>query len=200
MAGAGKHALVVGGTGMLRGLVLHLVSRGFIVTVIARDAARLAALAKEVETRGGAVVPIAQDYVDDEALHEALTEAIAARGPFTLAVLWLRPGAPHALDTIARCADAGGGEAAAHRCRFFRILGSAAADPALVRRGKGERFRAMEGLAYREIILGFRIEGDKARWNTNEEIASGVIEAVEKDLHDHVIGVVRPWEMRPSTR
>lgn len=200
MEGAGKHALIVGGTGMLRGVVLRLAGRGFTVSVIARDSGRLAALAREAEGRSGQVVPIALDYADDAALHAALTRAIGEFGPFELAVLWLRPGAPHALDTIARCIDAGGGEAASHRCRFFRILGSAAADPGLVRRTKGERYRAMEGIAYREIVLGFRIEGDSARWNRNDEIAEGVIEAVEADLHDHIIGVVRPWAMRPSAR
>src|SRR3546814_14178864 len=116
-----------------------------------------------------------------------------------LAGLWIRPGAPAALDTIARCADAGAGEGAPRRCRFFRILGSAAADPALARKRKGARYRAMAGLDYREIVLGFRVEGESARWNTNEEIAPEVVRAIEEDLPEHTGGVVRPWDFRPST-
>src|SRR3546814_17729024 len=115
-----------------------------------------------------------------------------------LAVLWIRPGAPAALDTIARCADAGAGEGAPRRCRFFRILGSAAADPALDRKGKGARYRAMEGLAYREIVLGFRVSGTRARWNTTEEIAAEVVRAIEAELPEPPVGVVRPWALRPS--
>lgn len=185
---------------MLRGVVLHLARGGWTVSVVARDAGRLDRLAAEAAAAGGRVHPIALDYADDDALHDALTAAIAAFGPLALAVPWIRPGAPRATDTIARAADVGAGEAAPRRCRFFRILGSAAADPALERRGKGERYRTMEGLAYREIVLGFRIEGDRARWNTNEEIAAGVVEAIEADSEAHVIGVVRPWAMRPQTR
>ena len=194
------HVLVVGGSGMLRGVVLHLASRGYAVSVIARRAEPLAMLADEVRATGGRVQPLALDYADDDRLRHELARAIAEHGPFVLVVAWIRPGAPRALDTVADCADAGGGEAAVSRCRFFRILGSAAADPALQRKGRGARYRAMEGLDYREIVLGFRIEGERSRWNSNEEIAAGVIDAIERDLDEHVVGVVRPWEMNPRLR
>jgi len=195
MSTASAHALVVGGTGMLREVVLRLAAQGYVVSVVARDAARLAALATEVPSR---INPIAIDYSDNKGLAASLTESIDRFGPLTLAILWLRPGAPGTLDTIARMADEGAGEGASGRCRFFRILGSAAADPALQRSGNGSRFRAMEGLDYREIILGFRIEEAGARWNTNAEIAAGVIRAVDNNLDDFVIGVVRPWDKRPA--
>lgn len=191
------HALVVGGTGMLRGVVAWLMDRGYRVSVIARDEERLTALA---DSAPGKVHALPLDYADDERLAHALLETIDRFGPFALVVAWIRSGAPNALDTIATIADKAGGEGSDRQCRFYRILGSAAADPALRRSGKGRRYREMEGLLYREITLGFRIEGDTARWNTNDEIAAGVIHAIADDVDDHVIGVVRPWEMRPSTR
>jgi uncharacterized protein YbjT (DUF2867 family) len=195
-----RHALVVGGTGMLRGVVLHLALQGWTVSVVARRPEGLDRLRADTAGMPGHVHPIALDYADDDALRHALADAIARHGPLTLAAVWIRPGAPHALDTVATAADCSGAEAAPQRCRFFRILGSAAADPALERKGRGGRYRAMEGLAYREIVLGFRIEGEHSRWNSNDEIAEGVIAAIEGDLEESVIGVVRPWEMNPRLR
>lgn len=192
------HALVVGGTGMLREVVLHLTARDWIVSVVARGRDALGALAREAEP--GRVEPLPLDYADDAALDTAVAGAIERNGPLALVVAWVRPNAPHALATIAHLADAGAGEAAGEPCRFFRVLGSAAADPARPRKGKGAAFRALEGIAYREIVLGFRIEGTHSRWNTKAEIAAGVIDAVERDAAETVIGVVRPWEMNPRLR
>lgn len=58
--GAGKrlHALVVGGTGMLRGLTLALAGKGYMVSVIARDATRLRALADAAAGLPGGVNPL----------------------------------------------------------------------------------------------------------------------------------------------
>lgn len=193
-----RHALVVGGTGMLRGVVLHLAAAGWVVSVIARDASALAELAEAAAP--GRVEPLPLDYSDDTALGAGVAGAIERCGPLTLVVAWVRPNAPRALGIIARLADGAAGEAAGERCRFFRILGSAAADPSHERRGRGAAFRALEGLAYREIVLGFRIEGDASRWNTKDEIAEGVIRAIEEDLPESVIGTVRPWEMNPRLR
>ncbi len=194
-----RHALVVGGTGMLRGVVLHLAAAGWVVSVIARNADALAELA-QAAAAPGRVEPLPLDYSDDAALSAGVSGAIERHGPLALVVAWVRPNAPNALGIIARLADGAAGEAAGERCRFFRILGSAAADPARERRGRGAAFRALEGLAYREIVLGFRIEGESSRWNTKDEIAEGVIRAIEEDLPESVIGVVRPWEMNPRLR
>jgi len=194
-----RHALVVGGTGMLRGVVLHLAAAGWVVSVIARNADELAELA-QAAAAPGRVEPLPLDYSDDAALNAGVAGAIERHGPLTLVVAWVRPNAPNALGIIARLADGAAGEAAGERCRFFRILGSAAADPSHERRGRGAAFRALEGLAYREIVLGFRIEGDSSRWNTKDEIAEGVIRAIEEDLPESVIGTVRPWEMNPRLR
>lgn len=191
-----KHALVVGGTGMLRPVAIWLAERGHIVSVIARDPDRLARLA--AETGADRINSIALDYADDERLRSSVGDAVNRFGPLAVVVLWIRPGAPQALDTIARLADAGAGEGAETACRMFRVLGSAAADPGLIRRGGGERYRAMEGIAYREIVLGFRVEDGGSRWNTKDEIGQGVIDAIEHDRTDKVIGVVRPWERRPA--
>jgi len=197
MAIAYQHALVVGGTGMLRKVVVWLSGNGYAVSVIARDRQKLEVL---TDLAPGRLHAVPVNYADDAALTDELIQSIRRFGPLSLAVLWIRPGAPNALNTIATIADQEGGEGSDRRCRLFRILGSSAADPALKRSDKGGRYRAMEGLRYREITLGFRVHRDTARWNTNDEIAAGVIHAIRHDIEDHVIGVVRPWEMRPPSR
>ncbi len=195
-----RHSLVIGGTGMLRGVVLHLARGGHVVSVVARDRGKLDALVQEADSLMGRVNPIACDYAKDAVLRHRLGIAIRDNGPLELVVTWIREGAPDALATVAELADAGAGEAAPGRCRFFRVLGSMAADPSRPRQGRAAALKGREGLAYREVILGFRIDGDESRWNTNEEISAGVIDAIVRDVPDSIVGVVRPWEMNPRLR
>ena len=54
-------------------------------------------------------------------------------------------------------------------------------------------------VAYRQVILGFQIEGERSRWLTHGEISQGVLQAIADDAEYHVVGVVRPWERRPWT-
>lgn len=112
------HALVVGGTGMLRGLTLSLVREGYTVSVVARNRERLRVLAAE-------------------AAKAAKARDIPA---------WL--------------------------CRYPRIR-------------------------YRQVILGFVIEGGRSRWLTHQEISDGVLKAVHQDAAWSVVGTVEPWSMRP---
>jgi short-subunit dehydrogenase len=49
--------MVAGGTGMLRDVSLFLASKGYIVTVIARDAQRLSTLVEEAESVEGFIHP-----------------------------------------------------------------------------------------------------------------------------------------------
>ena len=56
--------------------------------------------------------------------------------------------------------------------------------------------RAAEGApscAYRQIVLGFVLEGEGARWLTHDEISEGVLKAIDEDAGLSTIGVTRPW-------
>lgn len=50
---------------------------------------------------------------------------------------------------------------------------------------------------YFEIILGFILRNDTSRWLTNEEISSGVVEAIESEKKNFTIGIAEPWELHP---
>jgi hypothetical protein len=177
-----EHALVVGGTGMLRGAVLGL-ARDREVTVVARGARRLDAL----RAASGSVHPARADWHDLPGLEAVLEGAVAARGPFSLAVAWIHADAPEAPVAAARRV----------RGRFFQVLGSAAADPSQPDPSRRARFDALPGLAYHEVILGFVVEGGRSRWLTDAEISRGVLDAVAAGLPRFVVGTVEPWSAKP---
>jgi uncharacterized protein YbjT (DUF2867 family) len=176
------HALVVGGTGMLRAAVLGLAA-GREVTVVARGRGDLDSLRRA----SASVHPAAVDYRDAAAFAGALDGAVAARGPFNLAVAWIRSDAPEAALAAARRVAG----------PFFHVLGSAAADPSRPDPGRRARFEALPGVAYREVILGFVVEGGRSRWLTDAEISRGVLDAVAADRSRTVVGAVDPWSARP---
>lgn len=183
------HDLVIGGTGMLRAVCLHLAGRGHDVSVLARRHARLSALAHDAASLPGRIHPLPADYRDPQQLALALRAAATARGPFATAILWVRADAPEALDLVA--------DFLASRtppARVYHILGSAAADP--TRLPDTDHLLA-RGLRPRRVILGFVRGPAGSRWLTNDEIAGGVVRALDDDRDETVVGEVRPWEARP---
>jgi NAD(P)-dependent dehydrogenase (short-subunit alcohol dehydrogenase family) len=176
------HALVVGGTGMLRAAVLGLAA-DHEVTVIARGRRRLEILADGSPR----IHPVAADYGEDAAFAAALDAAVAARGPFALAVLWIHGDREAPIDAVA----------ARTRGRLFHVLGSAAADPSLPDPRRRERWGSRADLSYHEVILGFVAEGGRSRWLGDAEIAGGVLKALAAGAPRRIVGTVAPWPARP---
>ena len=186
------HAIVVGGTGMLRAATLGIAARGFAVSVVARNARRLGALAAEAASRGGVVRPVCVDYRYADAFAFGLETAVREAGPPSLAVVWAHSVAPDAPIAVAQAiADAGA------RADFFHVLGSAIADPSMPDDGRAAAFAEFPALAYHEIILGFVLGTTTSRWLNEEEISAGVLRAVDSGARQTVVGVVEPWEARP---
>ena len=120
------HALVVGGTGMLMGVVHFLARRGHSVTGVARHSIPLGA--------GATLVQL--DYRDAEHLGAELARAVAERGPIELAVCWIHTDAPDAPRIVA--------EALAPGARLVQVFGTRVwplADVPL-------------HVAYRQVLLG----------------------------------------------
>ncbi|MEI3614974.1 hypothetical protein [Pseudogracilibacillus sp. SO30301A] len=63
-----KHALVIGGTGMLSGVSLWLLDQGYHVSVIARNANRMKNLIEKTNLKCN-ITPILVDYTKDDELH-----------------------------------------------------------------------------------------------------------------------------------
>lgn len=182
-----KHALVIGGTGMLAETVLWLTEQGYRVSVVGRSEARLRRLKERAGGAADRVHGLAVDYGRSEEFREALAGAIRVHGPVELVVSWIHSTAPEALEVVTEevAATAAGG------WRLFQVRGS----NAYVEKGE---VAVPDGCLYRLVILGFVLEGGRGRWLRNEEIASGVIEAVKQDREEWIVGTCEPWEKRPG--
>lgn len=178
------HALVVGGTGMLRAVSLELVRRGHIVTVLARSAARLQDLQQAAAGLEGKIAPLALDYRDSDSLKAGLEGHICQHGAIMLAVIWVHSIAP---DAPALIGGLVGGDGA--RCRFFDVQGSSRL--AELREGRHRRSESMTtlpNLIYHEVVLGAVREGRGQRWLTHDEICAGVLHAVDTGPQVYVVG------------
>ena len=192
------HTLVVGGTGMLREATLWLAKQTDVVSVIARNQKLLKEIADEASHAKGAriVHPLAIDYTDDQTLHDVVFDALNRYGAIESVVSWIHSSAPKAHRVIAdllnqACASA------EKKCRWFDVLGSAAADPARGKEDRVDEFAQWEEIAYHEIVLGFMREGNHSRWLSHSEISAGVIKAVREERKTYVVGQVCPWSLRP---
>lgn len=177
---------------MLRGVSLHLTSQVNTVSVIARRRHRLTSLVKETRHLAGDVNPIPVDYRNGTTLRAKLEEAIDIFGPITLAVCWIHSIAPQAPYIVAESIGTGPSV-----CRYFDVLGSAAADPSHQEPQREVCFQQFKYVLCRKIILGFVIDNGLSRWLTDDEISTGVIQAIERDEVCYVVGRVRPWSARP---
>lgn len=175
------HALVVGGTGMLREATLHLAERYEHITLIARRPERIG---ERSQIHG-----VALDYRETDRLGDALRQAIKAHGPIGLALCWIHSTAPEALPTVVWELGAQG-----LPFRLVHVRGSAVADPTRLPIAPDVPAQCR----YHQVILGFKVEGRRSRWLTNREISEGVIRAIETDTDRAIVGMVRPWELRPG--
>ena len=177
------HALVVGGTGMLRGATVYVAERAKTVFVVARRADKISA---------DNLSPISLDYRDEDALSAELRNAVEQHGAFDLAVCWIHGTAPKAHEIIAEVLAESG-----TAVRYLDVLGSASADPSRENFGHELYFEQFETIVYQSAVLGFVVENGWSRWLSHSEISNGVIEAIKKDGPQHIIGQVRPWSARP---
>ncbi|TLS35727.1 short-chain dehydrogenase [Pseudalkalibacillus caeni] len=179
-----KHALVVGGTGMLASVAGWLKEQGYHVSVVARTEASLQRLE---ETYGRQhLVTIQVDYHNSEALCARIKDAIKEHGPISKVVCWIHSSAPEALQNVAEEVGAYGEE-----WDLFHVNGSAG----YMNRDK---IKVPSNCKYHQVLLGFVLEDGRSRWLTNKEIADGVIEAFCTEKDSFIVGTLEPWEKRPQ--
>ena len=180
-----SHVLIVGGTGMLKGVTESYARNGDAVSVVARTMRRIEPLTKAYAT----IVGVPVDYREPDALQTALSGAVAAQGPVDLAVVWMHDDADDAPLIVA---DHLGPDAL-----YVHVLGSAAADPSDPDQPFAVELSALLGPRYRQIILGFIQEERGSRWLTNAEISDGVLKGIASGEQRFIVGTERPWEVRP---
>ncbi|WEG14772.1 short-chain dehydrogenase [Pullulanibacillus sp. KACC 23026] len=179
-----NHALVIGGTGMLADVSLWLVDQGYHVSVIGRS---LNKMEKLLQRESEHLSPLLVDYRDSKELHQKINETIQENGPINLVVAWIHSNAPNALSIISEELSLIGIE-----WKLFHIVGSKAALEQIKQPTK-----IYKNGHYYQVQLGFVLEGNHSRWLTNEEIASGVKDAIKEEKPVYTVGVLEPHERRP---
>jgi hypothetical protein len=166
-----RHALVVGGTGMLAPATRRLAGRAGRLTLASRHPGTLAA---EI---GAAPLPI--DWNDRAAASAALAAFRRDAAPVDLLVAWLHDAAVWLAAPAEACLAAG--------ARSIRVHGSRSADPA-VRRARDPDPRP--DVRRQTVILGWHpdpLAEDGRRWLDHAEISDGVIAAVDEPDREIVL-------------
>ena len=183
-----QHTLIIGGTGMLRGVSIALAKRSKLLTSVARTAASLQQLDRELQRGTGSHYTLQCDWSDGDFL-DVLEAHCSAVGYPSLAIAWLHD------DNLAPRIATRIGQLAAS-CRFFQVRSSAAADPTLDTARLAKAWADVP-VQHFEIILGFQVTESGSRWLDNSEVSSGVLTAIERGERKAVVGVVSPWADRP---
>ena len=170
------------------------------MSVVARRREALEALARDALGGPGRVVPLPADYAQGEALVEAIRTRCDEAGPTSAAAAWIHSTAP---DAALRAARALAAAAAPGTVDFVHVLSRVrTADPRAfsVRAPAPEEaaLLAVPGVRYRRAILGWVLEPRGPRWLSDEEIAAGVIGALDSGAPLTAIGRVDPVESSPS--
>ncbi|HDR8151119.1 TPA: short-chain dehydrogenase, partial [Bacillus cereus] len=114
------HALVIGGTGMLKKVSMWLCEKGFYVSIIGRDEVKLENV-KRMSSAPENITCLSLDYHNDEDVKLAIKSTIKKNGPITLVVAWVHTSAKHALSNICKELDL-----SSKTYSLFHILGSKA--------------------------------------------------------------------------
>lgn len=182
------HALVIGGSGMLAQACYWLAQQGYQVSVIGRNQEKMEKM-RERYDHPEQLRPLYVDYHHHDKLRAELRAAQDEHGPFALVVAWIREDVKAVMKVVTD-------EISIRQTKpwkLYHVVGS---------RTDLDKMAAMleipEGCQYRQVKLGFVIEGDAARWLTHEEISGGVIASIQEDTPRRLIGTVEPWEMRPG--
>ncbi|MCE6994029.1 hypothetical protein LZG04_04260 [Saccharothrix sp. S26] len=193
-----RTALVLGGTGMLKGCADELVAQGWRVVLPSRRPDGALGTAAKAALRGRAHVPhattgqgsriaVAADWARPAELADRVREVVT--GPADLLVAWVHASYREAvLRAIAPLL--------APRAPVVEVHDSGAVHPV-----RGLPDPALDGHPTQQVVLGFTCHGDSTRWLSHEETSTGVLTAVHRALDGrppsvHQVGEVDTWVMR----
>ncbi|MFC4558158.1 short-chain dehydrogenase [Virgibacillus kekensis] len=180
------YVLVIGGSGMLRKVCHYLNEKNGDVFVIGRNRSRLEAV-KNSGRYPERLHGISVDYEDSTRFGAALADLFNKHGTPGLVVSWIHSTAPDALPLLK---DMITEHVLNADWRLFHIQGSA-------RFFEKENTSVPGNCLYRRVYLGFILDNDQSRWLTHDEISNGVIEAIDSDQEETVVGTLEPWAKRP---
>ncbi|CAG5086136.1 Short chain dehydrogenase [Thermobacillus xylanilyticus] len=182
-----RHALVIGGSGMLAGASLWLARQGREVTVIGRNPQKLKLLSDQHPNLHG----VSADYSRAAEFAETLNDMMRKWGPADLVVAWIHHDEERVIGQTAEAIRLAGG--ADFGWELYHVLGSSSNLDEMLR-----KIAVPPECACHQVQLGFVIEGGRSRWLTHDEISNGVIECIQNNRRRHVVGTLEPWEKRPG--
>lgn len=165
---------------MLAGVCIELASRGWDVSVVGRDQAKLTSLSE----RGvGRIHPISTDYQHPKAFLADIQKAIARFGQPAATIAWIHSGNDDVVQGLLDLCREGGS-----RPVFIHVLSSSQ----WTQRETIEfdTFLDAGGIDYRRVYLGWVEENNARRWLTHEEICRGVLDAIHVEASVQVVGTL----------
>jgi NAD(P)-dependent dehydrogenase (short-subunit alcohol dehydrogenase family) len=187
-----RTALVLGGTGMLKGCAEELAALGWRVVLPCRRAKPgLGQVAREAVGRRGHTPQSATWVRADWARPQELAERVGAAvdGPADLLVAWVH--ASYRVPVIKAVAPL-----LAPGAPVVEVHDSGAIHPV-----RGVPDPVLPGHPTQQVVLGFVPHGASYRWLSHEETSVGVLEAVHRALEGrppsvHQVGEVDTWVSR----
>ncbi|UVI33105.1 short-chain dehydrogenase [Paenibacillus spongiae] len=177
-----KHALVVGGSGMLAKTSIWLADNGYKVSVIGRDRYKLNKLSEMSDN----IIPISVDYYNERLFRSNIRNAITTNGSYDLVVAWIHSKEREVIDMISSEITT------VKEWSLFHVLGSSSNLENIL-----NEINYSENCDYHQVQLGFVIENNKSRWLTHDEISNGVINCIRTNAKKYLVGTLTPWDKKP---
>ncbi|MEU4446008.1 hypothetical protein AB0K14_31670 [Actinosynnema sp. NPDC050801] len=195
---SGRTALVLGGTGMLKGCADELLAQGWQVVLPSRRPEGVLGSAARAALRGrghvphlsgveGSKVAVAADWARPAELADRVREVVDR--PADLLVAWVH--ASYRDDVLGAVAPL-----LAPHAPVVEVHDSGA-----IHAVRGVPDPALPGHPTQQVVLGFVRHGAGTRWLSHEEASVGVLEAVHRALDNrppsvHQVGEIDTWVMR----
>lgn len=166
---------------MLRAASVELATRSKRLTSVARTQRSLSSLNAELARTGCIHHMLALDWNAPDHFLAEIERHIAATEPPELVVAWIHD--DHlALRVSATLARIG------HSMRFFHIIGSARTNPKHIADTLLHGLELPSNIRYHQVVLGAHRLGGQRRWLTHQEISAGVLQAVEQEQAQWIVG------------
>ena len=177
------HALVIGGSGMLKDVSLWLADQGYFTSVFGRDINKLNSIAQ----KNPLILPLAADYFDLSSFQKKITEQIQSHGSFDIVVTWLHKNPQQIHKLISRINESLND----NNWELYDVRGSSDKIDEI-----NKASEQLENCNHYQVQLGFKVESGISRWLTNEEIAQGVIKSIQNKTNI-LVGQLDPWVLKP---
>jgi len=181
--------LIIGGTGMLKEASEYFIKKENQVTLVARNSQKLEAFKNKFPDKK--VSTIAIDYTNTENFIQQIKTHFEHTSICKKVVCWMHSSGNNALHELINLMNSYSTSKIA--IQFYHILGSASRSPKENQWGA----KQFSHLQYHIIILGFKRAGNYSRWLTHNEISEGVIQAVEYNSKQYIVGQIEPWHLSP---